>query len=77
MSELSKTDKKRQTLNSLRIAAMCTSLRDGETRIDVALDLGRRFDVAREDLESVLSMSVQEALEFQIDDADVRDRIEE
>ena len=64
-AELSKTTKK-HTLNSLRIAAMCTQLRDGETRIDVALDVGHHFDVTKGDLELVLSMSVQEALEFQI-----------
>ncbi len=65
MRELSKTTKKR-TLNSLRVAAMCTRLRNGETRIDVALDVGRRFNITKEDLEQVLSMSVQEVLEFEM-----------
>lgn len=67
MSEMSKTDKK-HALDSLRMATMCIRLRNNETRIDVALDFGRRFEVTLENLEEVLSMSVKDALEFKIVD---------
>jgi len=60
---------KEKSLYSL-IYASQDELFNNETRIDVALDYARPFNVTKSDLESVLSMTVQDVLDFDKADDD-------